>query len=227
MKSDFISLASHQLRTPLSAIKTYTHMLAEGYMGEVNDTQKQSLRTIVDASNRMNELISTLLNVSRIESGNIVMALKPVDMKRMGHTVISELKHLSDEKHIKVIFNAPRHEYIISTDNLLMKEVVSNLISNAIKYTPENGTVRVSLRHNRGEFRLSVKDNGIGIPKFAQEQIFTKFFRADNVIKRETTGTGLGLYLVKNLIEMLGGNIMFESVEHEGSTFHVTVPSGL
>lgn len=225
MKSDFISLASHQLRTPLSAIKTYSHMLMEGYMGEVSSAQKKSLRTIVSAANRMNELISTLLNITRIESGNVTVTSKTVNSEAIADEVIKEHSLAASDKEIAISLQVnAKVSPNAHTDALLFKEVLSNLVSNAVKYTPDNGKVVVTIKSRRYDILFSVTDTGMGIPKYSQEQIFTKFFRAHNVVKQETSGTGLGLYLVKGLVDALSGKIWFESTENKGTTFYVTMP---
>jgi PAS domain S-box-containing protein len=224
MKSDFISLASHQLRTPLSAIKTYSHMLMDGYMGEVNDSQKKSLHTIVSAANRMNELISTLLNITRIESGNVTITLKDVNLERLAEEVIKEHSLAATDKEIEMKLECgSKTLQPIQTDALLFKEVISNLVSNAIKYTPNGGNVTICIKNRRYDVLMSVQDTGMGIPKYSQEHIFTKFFRAHNVVKQETSGTGLGLYLVKGLVDALGGKIWFESHENKGTIFYVAL----
>ncbi len=225
MKSEFISLASHQLRTPLSAIKTYTHMLIDGYMGDVNQAQKKSLRTIISASNRMNELISTLLNITRMESGTIAVNLKLLQIDKVSEEVIKELAMLAQDKevtlHLKNIGTSPK---TLKTDSLIFKEILSNLVSNGIKYTPAGGSVTVTVRLRRNDVLVGIADTGWGIPKQSQDQIFSKFFRAQNIIKRETTGTGLGLYLVKGLLDALHGTIWFESDEGNGTCFYFTLP---
>jgi PAS domain S-box-containing protein len=225
MKSEFISLASHQLRTPLSAIKTYTHMLNDGYMGELNPDQKKSLSTVIGATNRMNELLSTLLNITRIESGTIAVTPKSLSVEKLADEVLHELKHLADSKSINLeLQHKGRYSPTVKTDALIVKEVISNLVSNGIKYTPEMGTVSVTVRPRQADILVEVSDSGWGIPEFSQDQIFSKFFRAQNIIKRETTGTGLGLYLVKGLLDVLGGEIWFESVENKSTTFFFTLP---
>jgi PAS domain S-box-containing protein len=223
MKSEFISLASHQLRTPLSAIKTYAHMLADGYMGEILPLQRRSLETIIGATDRMNELISTLLNITRIESGSIAIIPKTTNLVKLTEEVIKGLRHIANDKHIdvKLKYSAPA---ILKTDSLILKEVLSNLLSNALKYTPEQGSVTIKLTGRNQHLTISVHDTGFGIPKHSQQQIFTKFFRAPNVIKHETSGTGLGLYLVKGLVTRLGGKVWFESEENKGSTFYISLP---
>lgn len=225
MKSEFISLASHQLRTPLSAIKTYTHMLSDGYMGELNPAQKKSLTTIIGASNRMNELISTLLNITRIESGTIAVTPKLLPIDRVIEEVLPELRLMAEHKSITLSCRVRgKASTTIKTDGLIVKEVVTNLVSNAIKYTPEGGEVGIVIQPRREDILIKVSDSGWGIPLYSQDQIFSKFFRAQNIVKRETTGTGLGLYLVKGLLDALGGKIWFTSTEGEGTSFFFTLP---
>lgn len=225
MKSEFISLASHQLRTPLSAIKTYSHMLVDGYMGETTTAQKKSLRTIIAATNRMNELISTLLNITRIESGTIAVSPKNIHLYRACDEVIKELNLAATEKSISLTLKKKgAATTTVKTDNLIIKEVITNLVSNAIKYTSEDGHIEVSVQGKTNDVVFSVRDNGWGIPKESHGQVFTKFFRAQNTVKRETTGTGLGLYLVQGLLERLGGKIWFESEEGVGTIFYVSLP---
>jgi PAS domain S-box-containing protein len=225
MKSEFISLASHQLRTPLSAIKTYSHMLVDGYMGEVTPSQKKSLRTIISATNRMNELISTLLNITRIESGTIAVTPKLLQMDKIAEEVLKEVSLMAADKSIDLsLQQSGQSSMSIKTDSLILKEIITNLVSNAIKYTPDNGSVTILVRARAHDIQVSVIDTGWGIPKYAQDQIFSKFFRAHNIVKRETTGTGLGLYLVKGLIDRLGGKIWFTSEEGNGTTFCFSLP---
>lgn len=224
MKSEFISLASHQLRTPLSTIKTYSHMLNDNYMGEINADQARALGTIINATNSMNELIATLLNIARIESGNIAVNYKRLDATQIVHDVIRQLKVGADSRGVILSFRAPKQPVTIKTDSLIAKEVLANLIGNAIKYTTSGGTVTVRIHSRGGNIIFEIQDTGIGIPKQSQDKIFAKFFRAQNVIRQETTGTGLGLYVVKGLVLTLHGRVWFKSEEHTGSTFYVSLP---
>ena len=224
MKSEFISLASHQLRTPLSSIKTYTHMLADGYMGEMAQQQKRALTTILSAADRMNALINMLLNVSRIESGNILLTIRRYSLNRLISEVLKDHEMTASEKGITLNVKLTDEPTFVRTDNLIAAEVLSNLISNAIKYTPNGGKVIIKLNKKDSGAEISVSDCGIGIPKYSQDHIFTKFFRAQNVISSETTGSGLGLYLVKGLVDTLGGSIWFKSKENTGSTFYLYLP---
>lgn len=225
MKSEFISLASHQLRTPLSAIKTYSHMLVDGYMGDVTLAQKKSLRTIIGATNRMNELISTLLNITRIESGTIIINSRTLRVNRAAEEVIKELSMAASEKNIDLSLTlSGKLACSVKTDNLILKEIITNLVSNAIKYTDEGGAVDITVKGRIKDVMVTIADNGWGIPKDSHDQVFSKFFRAQNTVKRETTGTGLGLYLVKGLLERLEGKIWFESEEGQGTKFYFTLP---
>lgn len=225
MKSEFISLASHQLRTPLSSIKTYSHMLVDGYIGTVTPPQKKALRTIIGASNRMNELISTLLNITRMESGTIRVTPKYVRLDALAQESMQEVSLLAADRSISIATRIGKGSMGVKTDPLLFKEILINLVTNAIKYTPANGTVTIKVQRRGDSVVTSVTDSGWGIPASAQKQIFSKFFRAPNIVKRETTGTGLGLYLVKGLVDALGGKIAFKSEEGKGTTFTVTLPA--
>lgn len=225
IKSEFISLASHQLRTPLSAIKTYSHMLIEGYMGEVSESQQKALNTIVDASNRMNELISTLLNITRMESGAVAATMRSLQIDELINEIKKDLSHLAETKNIKVSSSiGGEYSKSIRSDRMILKEVMANLVSNAIKYTPDGGSVTIRVLPHADDMVIRISDTGWGIPKYAQDQVFSKFFRAENIVKRETTGTGLGLYLVKGLVDALGGKIWFKSKEGKGTDFFLSLP---
>ncbi|MDL2362832.1 MAG: PAS domain-containing sensor histidine kinase [Patescibacteria group bacterium] len=223
MKSEFISLASHQLRTPLSAIKTYSHMLIDGYMGDITPAQKKSLRTIISGANRMNELISTLLNITRIESGTIAVTPKVIDVDSVIDEIVKEVSMMAADKAVEVVAKESPKPVTIRTDLLIFKEIVTNLVTNGVKYTPEGGSVIVQAKKRSADLLVTVSDTGWGIPKQSQDQIFSKFFRAPNIVRRETTGTGLGLYLVKGLVETLGGKIWFKSEEGKGTKFYLSI----
>lgn len=224
MKSEFISLASHQLRTPLSAITTYTHMLVSGFQGEVTAGQRDFLQTILNSSTRMNELIDTLLNVTRLESGNIRMELGKLDVSELIGDIMNELWPLAEAKKQRVELEGAHKHMYAHADKLLVTEICTNLLSNAIKYTPKQGRITISLKKESSRLHLTFKDTGYGIPKELQPQVFTKFFRAPNILHEESVGTGLGLYMVKQMVLNLRGEIWFTSVEGEGTIFHVTLP---
>jgi signal transduction histidine kinase len=224
MKTDFISVASHQLRTPLAAINTYSHMLSAGYVGELNEDQNSFMKIILSAVARMNELISTLLNITRIEAGSITVESVPLQVKTIAEELIVEFRPQAEEKNIYLSLSCRKEIPVIRSDKLLIKEIYSNLLSNAIKYTPSGGTVSVTLTLRGSDVVFCASDTGYGIPVSAQPLIFTKFFRADNILKTEASGTGLGLYLIKVLADNLNGDVWFTSKENKGSSFYFALP---
>lgn len=224
MKSEFISLASHQLRTPLSTIQTYAHMLDEEFMGALSTDQTRAVRTIIAATNNMNELIGTLLNIARIEGGSIAVKSKQLDAGQLISDIIKQLALSADSKGVILSSKLAAKPIHFRSDPLIVKEVLTNLVSNAIKYTTSNGTVTVSARERVHDIVFEIRDTGIGIPKQSQDKIFAKFFRAHNVVRQETTGTGLGLYVVKGLVGTLQGKVWFKSEEHKGTSFFVALP---
>jgi PAS domain S-box-containing protein len=224
MKSEFISIASHQLRTPLAAIKTYTHMLASGFVGQLSQEQVTFLDIVLASTDRMNDLISTLLNVTRIEAGRIAVVPKDILLEDLIGEIMTELQPRANEKQIDLGFKPVVEAATVKTDALLVKEVYVTLLSNAVKYTPNGGKVTTRLLLKDENFIIAVRDNGYGIPRNLHNRVFTKFFRGSNITSRETVGTGLGLYMVQGIVEMLGGKIWFRSDEGKGSTFYFSLP---
>lgn len=226
LKTDFISIASHQLRTPLSAINLYTQMLHDGLAGPLNDQQLEFLTTTLAATKRMNDLISTLLNITRIEAGSIAIEPCVTELAPMVHDLVKEFTPEAAQKTVELHFerSADTDNLTVHSDALLVKEVLSNLVSNAIKYTPSGGRVVIAVIEKGPHVLFSVRDTGYGIPASSQQYIFTKFFRADNIITQDVSGTGLGLFLTKTIIENLEGELWFESKEGAGSTFSFSLP---
>jgi PAS domain S-box-containing protein len=226
MKSEFISIASHQLRTPLTAIKLDSYMLQEGYMGELTPLQHQQVDMIIYSIRRMEELISTLLNITRIEAGRIAITPKPTHLLKLIKAIVKELDGMAQDKNISVDVKAPNGMPPVVTDALLVKETVANLLSNALKYSPENTSVTITVWEKDGEVIFSISDNGYGIPASEHDRIFTKFYRGSNIKQKEAIGTGLGLYMIKGVVDALDGSIWFESRENTGTTFYVSLPKG-
>lgn len=224
-KTEFVSLASHQLRTPLSTINWYTEMLLDGDAGKINKEQKKYLEEVYQGSKRMVGLVNALLNVSRIELGTFAIEPEPVDLKKAARVVLKELKPTIKEKEIKVNESyGPNLPIIIRFDPKLINIIFQNLLSNAVKYTPAVGSVSLTVSKDKKDVIIKVADTGYGIPKNQRAKIFSKLFRADNIVSKNTEGTGLGLYIVKSIIDQSGGRIWFESEENKGTTFYVTLP---
>ena len=226
LKTEFVSISAHQLRTPLSAIKWTLQMLLEGDLGAITDEQKEFIEKINISNERMILLINDLLNVARIEEGRYVYQAVPFDIVKIIDSVVKLYKDVSQRRGIKLEFIKPKEGLSkIKIDVEKMSLAITNLIDNAVKYTPEGGFVRVSVKENKEEIEFSVQDSGIGIPVDQKERVFGKFFRATNALKRETEGSGLGNFIVKNIIEAHNGKIWFESEEGKGSTFYFTMPT--
>lgn len=224
MKSEFISIASHQLRTPLTSVKTYAHLLAAGYQGKLTRDQRKFMTIILNSVERMSDLIDILLDVSRIEAGKIEVILKPTDIKELIRKILKELEPQAAAKHITLSFKAPQRRLYGEIDQVLTTEIITNLLSNSIKYTPARGKAGISIDHDDKNLLLTVSDSGYGIPLSDQTRIFSKFFRSDNITQREPSGSGLGLYLVKKIVETMHGKIRFESIPEQGTTFFVELP---
>jgi PAS domain S-box-containing protein len=226
MKTEFVSLAAHQLRTPLSAIKWTLRMLLDGDLGEITQEQKIFVEKTYISNERMIALINDLLDVTRIEEGRYLYKPILTDIAPVVQFVINSYKEEIERRKIKLEFEKPEEklpQVLIDVEKIRL--AVQNILDNAIRYTSLGGKVTVSIKHAKKEIEVSIKDSGVGIPKDQQERVFTKFFRAANVMRMETEGSGLGLFITKNIIEAHSGRIWFESEEGKGSTFWFTLPA--
>lgn len=223
-KTEFVSLASHQLRTPLSSVNWYAEMLLAGDGGKLNDEQATFVKEIYAGNQRMVELVNSLLNVSRLELGTFAIEPAPTDVVKMVEDVIKELQPTIIQKKLKVNFEHADNIPIIQADPKLFRIVFQNLLSNAVKYTPEEGSVILKMKTDKKNLLVEVADTGYGIPTQEQSRIFQKLFRAENVRAKDTEGTGLGLYIVKSIIDHADGKITFKSEEDKGTTFYLEVP---
>jgi signal transduction histidine kinase len=222
-KDEFISMASHQLRTPLTAIKGYLSMLLEGDAGEIKVSQYDFVNEAFQGANRMVGLINDLLNVSRMETGRFFLEPKEVDMEKVVREEVSQLNKQAKEKGLGLEIKIKGKIPVVWVDDVKIRQVVMNFADNAIYYTTA-GSVLVTLEKDDKHIVYKVKDTGIGVPKAQQKQLFEKFFRADNARHVRPDGTGLGIYLAKKVIDDHGGKLLFESTEGKGSTFGFRLP---
>ncbi len=235
-KTDFVSTASHQLRTPLSIMRWYAELLLEGDAGKLNKKQNECLNEILHGSRRMADLIDALLTVSRIELGTFSVEPEDTDVSALAQTIKGDFVRMIAEKKLTLTEQYEKTPPHMQTDPRLLRIIYYNLLSNAVKYTPEGGAITVDIRAvEAGEdvagkkipeksIAYIVSDTGFGIPEHQRQLIYTKFFRADNARNNVPDGTGLGLYIVKSLVEYMHGDIWFESIENKGTTFYVVLP---
>ena len=225
MKTDFISVVSHELRTPLTSIKGYTDLLLSGAAGDNSEIQAEFLGIIQLSTTRLSNLINDILDISRIESGTLKIKHEPIDYRHLVADTLRLMKAAADAKDVSMDAALPETIPPVRGDADKVTQVLTNLVSNAIKYTPEGGWVKVSLEVT-GDTSVTtcVADSGIGVAPEDQPKLFQKFFRADNSSTREAGGTGLGLVIAKTLIELMGGTIWLESEPNRGSKFYFTLP---
>ena len=227
MKTEFVSLAAHQLRTPLSAIKWALRMLLDGDLGKITDEQRDFVEKTYKSNERMISLINDLLDVTRIEEGRYLYKPTLESIENLIQFVVNAYKEEMERKNLELDFKKPEKKLpraVVDVEKIRL--VIENLLDNAVRYTPPGGRVTISLRYieKEKEIEFSIKDTGVGVPEDQQERVFTKFFRGVNVMRMETEGTGLGLFIAKNIIEAHGGKIWFESEEGKGTTFYFTLP---
>jgi PAS domain S-box-containing protein len=223
-KTEFVSLASHQLRTPLSTIGWYSEMLLAGDAGKLSKEQEEYLKEIYNGNRRMVELVNSLLNVSRIELGTLAVESELTDFISLCESVLKELTPTFETKRITISKKYDKRLSLILADPKLVRIIFQNFLTNAIKYTPDKGKISVEISRQDPDVLIKVSDNGYGIPEHQKDRIFSKLFRADNAREKETEGTGLGLYIVKLVVDSAKGEVWFESEENKGTTFFVRLP---
>ncbi len=224
MKTEFISVAAHQLRTPLSAVKWIIKMVLEGDSGPLTEEQRRLLLKTYKSNERIIQLVNDMLYVARIEEGRFDYSFKKLDFVSVLNEILDEFGQRIKNKNLNLEIKKPKKIPRIEGDAEKIKIVLKNLLDNAIKYTPENGKVEIKLKAKKERLEAEIKDNGMGIPREQQQKVFTKFFRAQNAIKIQTEGNGLGLFIVKNIVEAHHGTIMFSSQEGKGTTVAINFP---
>ena len=223
-KDDFIAMASHQLRTPLTTIKGYVSMLLDGDAGDLQPSQRRLLEETFNSSQRMVYIIGDLLNVSRIQTGKFQLEYSDVDLASVLEEEIQLVKISAIPRRITLDYDRPQNIPIIQLDEGKIRQVMMNFIDNAIYYSPMNSKIKILLQAIGSEIEFRVVDEGIGVPKNEQHKLFVKFARATNARKQRPDGTGIGLFMAKKVVVALGGSIIFESVEGKGSTFGFRIP---
>jgi signal transduction histidine kinase len=224
VKDEFISMASHQLRTPLTSVKGYISMVLDGDGGSLKREQRKLLGEAFNSAQRMVYLISDFLNVSRIHTGKFVIERRPVILSELIQAEIDQLQAAAKAKGLILVYHAPTHFPALMLDEDKTRQVIMNFIDNAIYYTPSGGTITVELTAGAHEVMLKVRDTGIGVPKDERHHLFTKFFRASNARNMRPDGTGIGLFLAKKVVVSQGGALIFDSEVGKGSTFGFVFP---
>jgi two-component system phosphate regulon sensor histidine kinase PhoR len=222
MKSDFVSFVTHQLRTPLAGIRWMLELAAQ--TPELPDEASGYIRDGREAAARLISLVNDLLDVSRLESGKLTPSVEPISLAGVTGSVAAELAPLIQGKGHRLSVEGADAVPIVMVDPQLVRQVILNLLANAVKYTLPNGEIVIRMSGDADSVRWAIQDSGIGIPREAQRRLFEKFYRADNAVTVETEGTGLGLYLVRLIVERFGGRVWCESGAGRGSLFVFTLP---
>lgn len=224
LKSEFISIVSHQLRSPLSNLKWSVELLMSGRVGNITEKQAEYMKILKDNTGRMGELISDLLTVSRIEQGRFPLEKAEFSLKELAEQIIGRYKAVAEDSQVELSLEAAEDLPQAFGDLSRIKMVAENFVDNAIRYIKGGGEVRIKIEPKNKHLLFSVQDNGVGIPQSDQKNIFQKFFRSKNALKHQIHGSGLGLYIAKSIVEISGGKIGFKSKENKGSTFWFTLP---
>ncbi len=222
-KDEFVALASHQLRTPATAVKQYIGMVLQGYAGDISDLQSEMLRKAFESNERQIEIINQILNTARVDTGTLAMIMAPVDIAALVRGVTDEMRTGIEKHSHRFLVTLPKHLIIYQADSGYLRMALENIISNADKYTPEGGTIKVELKKVLGAVNLTVKDTGVGIEQKDLGKLFAKFSRIHNQLSVQAGGTGVGLYLASEIVRLHGGSIRVYSKVGQGTTFTITL----
>lgn len=224
MKSRFIDITSHQLRSPLSNLQWLTEMLESEKMGDLEDAQMDYFRMVKENVTRMQKLISDLVTVSRIQDEELAFQPEAISLEGATRRVLSEFKFFTGAEDVEIEIEAESDLPEIKADHNQIKMVIENLLDNAIRYTDGKGKIKIDITQKGDKVQFKIEDDGIGIPEKDQDYIFEKFFRGRNAAEHQVRGTGLSLFIVKRIIEQSGGKVWFESEQGRGTTFWFTLP---
>ena len=224
MKTEFINIVSHQLRAPLTNLKWSVEILSSGELDHIKEKHEEYFSILKENSKRMEDLIDDLLVVSRLEQGRLPLNKQEISLDELIEKIIFGFNSFIKASNIKISFKKEKKPFLVDTDSRQIKIVIENFLDNAIRYINKNGKINVYLGVKGKNAYFEIKDNGVGIPKKDQRYIFQKFFRSKNALRRQTHGSGLGLFIAKSIIEQLGGKIGFDSKENQGATFWFRLP---
>jgi PAS domain S-box-containing protein len=225
-KDEFISLASHQLRTPATGVKQYMGLILEGYAGELSEQQRDYLLKANESNDRQIELVNNLLQVAQMDAGKIVLSKSLTDIGAMAQDVVDEQVDSFKNRHQQLKLDIPDGRVLVGLDGKRFRMVLENLIDNASKYTPDGGKITVEVKESDGWLRVMITDNGVGIPAESLPQLFNKFSRIQNELSDSVGGSGLGLYWAQRVVELHGGWIEVSSRPGKGSEFIIRIPIG-
>lgn len=224
LKTDFVSIASHQLRTPLTTTRWTLNLLTQKHAAGLTEKQKDYIGSIEESNKRMTKLVNDLLNVSRIDQGRFILQKETVNITSIVQDLLKSIRAYADASGITLTFEASKKDVFVVGDEQYIKLVLENLIDNAIRYSDKAGTIEVYIIPKKGTVRIAIEDHGVGISKSDQSRIFEKFFRSKNAMHHQTEGTGLGLFIARAAAEGMDGRMGFTSKEGGGSTFWLELP---
>ena len=223
-KEDFMSTATHQLRSPLVGMKWTLDMLIHGEAGKISADHKSWLKSAYKSNERVIDMVDAMLNAMRVESGEVKFIKTDIDINGLMKSLVDELISVAKEKKLKVTMDFDEKIKFFKGDEEKLRVALQNLVHNAIKYTPEKGEVDIKTIDEDGKLKIEIKDTGIGIPDAERKDVFRRFFRGSNAMFSDIDGTGLGLYITKNVVERHGGQVWFDTKLNKGTTFYITMP---
>lgn len=223
-KDEFISVASHQLRTPATGVKQYIGMVLEGYAGETTDQQREMLEKAYESNERQLQIVSNLLRVAQVDAGKVHLRMADVDIVQLVDDILKEQHSKFELRQQDVVFVKPEKEIVLQIDKANFRMVIENLIDNASKYSEQGKTITITITAKNNKAAITIQDQGVGIKESDQSRLFEKFFRIDNPLSTLVGGTGLGLYWAKKIVDLHEGSIEVASVEGKGTAFTINLP---